>query len=101
MKVFVLREDATELDFEDILMDVFTTRRGAEESAQISLQCWLDQYEESPAPKDSGWVNYDEVSASGWTRELNFYDADNEDHSVGHFPSVTLIYKIYEMTVLS
>ena len=98
MRVYVLREDATELDFEDILMDAFTTKEEAMQAADVSLDAWLSMYDQ-PGPKDSGWVTYSEVSSGGWTRELNFHDGENEDASVDHFPSVTLIFKIYEMEV--
>lgn len=97
MIVFVLREDATELGFDDILMDAFHTKADAEEAAQGSFDAWLGNYDDEP--KDSGWVDYSEVSSFGCTREINFHDGENEDESVGHFPSVTLIYKIYEMEV--
>lgn len=104
MKIYVLREDATGMDyrdnFSDILMGAFTTREAAEVSAQASLGIWKNSYcDRKDYYKDSGWVEYREVSEGGWIREINFDDiAGPPRQSLDEEPwVVALIFKIYEM----
>ncbi len=98
MKVYVARENALEFDLEDVMLGVYLTKEAAMQSCMDQKEAWESTWDDYTI-SDSGWVDYNEISAGGWTRETNVGLLKDNDPSVDHYPTATLFHYVYEMEV--
>lgn len=89
MKIFIVREDATEIDFEDILIDVYTSLSDAMDAAAVLAQCWKDGWGDEMKFGPVKWEKFMEVAQGGITFTLT--DAK--------YAKELVTYKVYEMEV--
>ena len=86
---YVVREDATEVDFEDIMFGIYNTFSSAKAAVEDSLQCWKDGWDETMDVRVD-WSEFHEVSYGGQQVEAYEIAKDGERYEL-------ITWKIYRM----